>query len=105
MLLHIALIERALSGVDKAAFDGDFVLQAAVVRFLGVIGEAASRVPEDWRALAPDVPWRQIVNMRNALVHGYAEVDLDIVWATVTLRLSKLKDDLGRLRGCIPSED
>ena len=57
----------------------------------------AKEVPEDVRALATDVPWRQIIGMRDKLIHRYFGVDAAIVWATVTLDMPKLIDELKRL--------
>lgn len=57
------------------------MLALAVVRLLEIIGEAASRVPVEERARRPNVPWAAIVGLRNRLIHGYDDVDHDIVWA------------------------
>ena len=55
-----------------------------MVRAVEVLGEAASRVSEETRLLASGVPWSAIVRMRNWLIHGYFNMDTDIVWVTVT---------------------
>jgi len=73
-----AAIERHL-GRDKAAFERDELLQSWFLRHLQIIGEAARSLPEDVRALAPDIPWPKIIGMRNVLVHGYFDIDTDIV--------------------------
>ena len=49
------------------------------------MGEAAKALPEQVCALAPDVPWRKIIGMRNVLVHGYFEIDIHIVWDAAML--------------------
>jgi len=49
------------------------------LRHLQIIGEAARALPENVRALAPDIPWAKIIGMRNVLVDGYFEIDTDIV--------------------------
>ena len=54
-------------------------LKLALVRLLEIIGEAASRVPKEERALYPTLPWVQLVGLRNRLIHGYDTVDLDIL--------------------------
>jgi hypothetical protein len=54
-------------------------------------------IPEKIRALAPDIPWRQIAGMRNVLVHGYFEVDTDLVWDAATRDVPKLKPAIERL--------
>jgi len=52
---------------------------------------AASRLPEEIRNLAPDIPWHKIIGMRNILVHGYFAIDLDVVWDAVQRDVPLLK--------------
>jgi uncharacterized protein with HEPN domain len=75
-------------------FESDRLLQAAAQRFLEVIGEAASRVSDQTRNLLPGVPWREIIGMRNRLIHGYSSVDNDIVWETIKGDLPTIVDAL-----------
>ncbi len=83
MLEAIAAIERYV-GRGKAAFEEDELLQGWFVRHLQIIGEAARALPQDVRDRAPDIPWSKIIGMRNVLVHGYFEIDTEIVWDAVT---------------------
>ena len=62
-----------------------------------MIGEAASKVSAPTRARAPELPWNEIVGMRNRLVHGYASVDLDIVWDVVSGDLAEVIAALEKL--------
>lgn len=73
------------------------MLQTWFVRHLQIIGEAARATPEEIRALAPEIPWLQIAGMRNILVHGYFEVDTDLVWDAATRDLPALKPAIERL--------
>ncbi len=66
------------------------MLALALVRLLEIIGEAASRVPNDERAGYPGIPWAELVALRNRLIHAYNRVDLDIVWQIATLDLPGL---------------
>jgi uncharacterized protein with HEPN domain len=66
------------------------VLSLALVRLLEITGEAANRIPKEEQALHPQIPWPQIVSLRNRLIHGYDAVDLDIVWQIVTQDLPTL---------------
>jgi len=68
---------------------------AAVERMLEVMGEAASKVSAGSREELSDLPWREMIGMRNRLIHGYASVDHHIVWNVITLDLPAL---LHRLR-------
>ncbi len=96
MLQAIAAIERHLHR-GKAAFDRDELMQGWFVRNLQIIGEAARALPEDVRALAPEIEWRKIIGMRNVLVHGYFEIDTEIVWEAASRDAPALKPDLERL--------
>ena len=57
--------------------------QNAVVKALEVIGEAAGRISVETRQAHPEIPWAEIIGMRNRLVHGYFEIDVAQVWDTV----------------------
>lgn len=60
--------------------DSDRLLSLALVRLLEIVGEAASRVSTTARHEFPDIPWSQIVSLRNRLIHGYDAVDMDVLW-------------------------
>ena len=76
----------------KAEFDGDKMIRVWCLHHIVVIGEAASRVSESLRDRYPTVPWRRIVAMRNAVVHGYFHVDWDQVWTVVESDLTPLRN-------------
>jgi uncharacterized protein with HEPN domain len=77
-------------GKTRAALDADRPLNLSLVRLLEIVGEAASRVPARERAKYPGIPWAQIVGLRNRLIHGYDNVDFDILWHIVTQDLPPL---------------
>ena len=79
-------------------FQNDEMVQAAVVRCVEVIGEAARLVSEDTRKRSPEIPWPLITGMRNVLAHEYGTVDLDEVYDVV---VEQLPDLLGHLRALI----
>ncbi len=81
----------------EAAFVGDEVLFTAVVHWIQTIGEAANGVSEAVRDQYPEVPWRQIVDMRNLLAHGYRYVDPSIVWQVVVGDLPELERQIRRV--------
>lgn len=70
-------------GRTRADLDDDRMLNLALVRLLEIVGEAASRLPEEERARFPTVPWSQIVGLRNRLIHGYEVVDFDVLWKII----------------------
>ena len=87
------LIEHV--GRDRDRFEADPVVQAAAQRWLEIIGEAAARLTEEFKAEHPDVAWRDLVGMRNILAHGYFHVDRDVMWTAVTRDVPKLRSALG----------
>lgn len=83
-------------GRKRADLDRDRQFNLALVRLIEIVGEAASRVPEPERARMGEVPWPQIVSLRNRLIHGYDEVDFDILWQIVTHDLPRLIEALDK---------
>jgi uncharacterized protein with HEPN domain len=67
------------------------MLTLSLVRLLEIVGEAAD-VSEGFRKEHPDIPWRSMVGIRNRLIHGYFDVDLDIVWDTARKDLPPIAD-------------
>jgi len=87
----------ALEDRSRENLGADAVLAGALERFVEVVGEAAGRLSETTRHMAPEIPWYEMIAMRNRLVHGYFAVDLDILWTVVTDDLPELIDALERL--------
>lgn len=96
ILEAIAAIERHLHR-GKDAFQQDELLQGWFVRNLQIIGEAARGLPEDVKALAPEIQWTKIIGMRNVLVHGYFDIDADIVWEAASKDALALKSPIEQL--------
>jgi uncharacterized protein with HEPN domain len=97
----IEAVETALgfaAGRTRSHLDTDRMLLFALVRALTIVGEAAARLSDEARAAAPDVPWRQIVAMRNRLIHAYFDVDRDIVWTAIRNELPDLLERLKAVR-------
>ena len=61
----------------------DRMLNLALVRLMEVVGEAATRIPEEFRSRHPQVPWRDVADLRNRLLHGYDTVNFDILWTII----------------------
>jgi len=91
-------VERFTAGRARADLETDEMLQFAVVHAVELIGEAANKVSADTRAEASSIPWGDIVGMRNRLIHGYFDIDLDILWKTVRDEIPPL---LGKLRALV----
>lgn len=73
------------------------LIQSHYIRFLSVIGEAANRTSSQLRKDYPSVPWRDLVGMRNILVHDYEDIDLEEVWRTVSTDLPELRAAVQRI--------
>jgi uncharacterized protein with HEPN domain len=68
------------------------------VRNLGIIGEAANRLPENFRAQLSEIEWRQIIGLRNRIVHDYFNIGVEIVWEILQKDLPNFKSRLSLLR-------
>lgn len=102
-LLDILLAARDAqefsSGLTKEAFATSKLHQAAIVRALEVVGEAAGKVSREFREAHPEIPWKRIVGLRNRLIHDYTHVDLDRVWEVVTVHVPDL---IARIEPLVP---
>lgn len=70
----------------------------AVLRNFEVIGEAAKNVPDDIREEYDDVPWSEMAGMRDKLIHGYATVELQIIWTTIQEEVPALGAQISSVR-------
>jgi uncharacterized protein with HEPN domain len=101
-ILHaIGEIER-YAAKGRSAFDADELVRTWIVHHVEIIGDASRGVAPQVRDLAPDVPWPAIVAMRNILVHGYFEIDADVVWEVVTRDLPALRRGVEALLRRLP---
>ena len=83
MLDYALEARQMLKGKTRADLDSDRLLYLALVRVMEVIGEAAARVPQSDRDKYKDIVWAGIVGLRNRLIHGYDEINLDLIWQIV----------------------
>jgi uncharacterized protein with HEPN domain len=95
ILTSLELIPGFLEGYDKARFVEDVKTQFAVIRAMGIMGDAVKKLPDEYLARHPDIPWREMAKTRDVLIHDYYKVDLDILWDVITDKLPPL---VGRLR-------
>jgi len=90
MVSHASEAVELLGDKTDVDLANDRVLSLALVRLLEVVGEAANRIPRDVRAQYPQLPWSQMISLRNRVNHGYDSVDLEIVWAIIAHDLPPL---------------
>ncbi len=96
----IADAQSFTAGMAQADFVQDKRTQQAVVMSLIVLGEAATKVMDQYAAFAEQhqqIPWRSMRGMRNRIAHGYFDINLDVVWETVQTALPALKSQLDAL--------
>ena len=89
-----------VEGLSKLEFLADKRTQQAVILSLIVIGEAATKIMDQYAEFAdqhPAVPWRSMRGMRNRIAHGYFDINLDVVWDTVQTALPELLERLREL--------
>ena len=90
ILNSIDKIQRYVSGVDFEAFENDEEIMDAVVHNLTVIGEAANRIPAEITSSHPEIPWRQMIDLRNLSVHAYWNLRPAVIWETIQNNLPPL---------------
>lgn len=90
-------IESYLQNFDYAKFQNDTKTIDAVVRNVEVIGEAANNLTRDFRSNNLQVEWRKIIATRNRIIHGYASVDLEIIWNITQSDLGSLRVEIEKI--------
>lgn len=100
----VCLIEEFVKDADEEQFLHDLKTQAAVIRQFEIIGEATKNLSEQIKLKSPEIPWREIQDTRNRLIHAYFEVSLKILWDTIKNDLSPFKKQVENLLK-IPEEN
>jgi uncharacterized protein with HEPN domain len=90
-------IQRFVEGTPRRDFFDDELRQSAVLQKLIVIGEAAARLPAEFRKRHPEIEWADIVGFRNIAVHEYFAVSWAIVWITATQDVPDLRGKVANI--------
>lgn len=90
MLKAARSIRKFMGGIEYAAFLKDEMRSLAVERAFEVIGEAARSLSEEFRGSHPEVPWRQIIGLRNAIAHEYGDIDYESLYQVAIARIPGL---------------
>lgn len=98
ILDSIFLIQEYTRGISEEEFKVDKKLQDAVIRRFQVIGEAASKIPRTIREVNSSIPWDNLQNLRNSIIHTYFEASLRRVWRIVQEDLENIKLNLEKIK-------
>jgi uncharacterized protein with HEPN domain len=90
MLSHAREAVEMCRGRARADLDTDRMLNLALVRLIEIIGEAANHVSDEGQRRFPRIPWPQVIGTRNRLIHGYRDIDFNILWDTIQVDLPDL---------------
>lgn len=105
-LLDILIAARKalkfVDGIDQTEFEKNELVQNAVMRPLEIIGEASAKISKEFRKSHPEIPWREMVGLRNRLVHEYFRINFGVVWDTIHNDLPKL---IRIIEPLVPKED
>jgi len=101
----IGKINTYIEGLDQEEFEEDEMRVDAVIRNLEIIGEAANRLPENFKAQYAQVPWRSIIGLRHRIIHEYFGVDISIIWAISQNDLPDFQRALKAIRDQLEKDD
>jgi uncharacterized protein with HEPN domain len=99
MLDHAREAAILSKGKSSEELEEDRVLGLAIVRLMEIVGEAANRVPKEEQSRLSEIPWTQIISLRNRLIHGYDAIDYEILWRILNCDLPELVLSLEKLLG------
>jgi uncharacterized protein with HEPN domain len=101
MLTHAREAVELLGKSTRKELQENRMMQLALTRLVEIVGEAANRISPETKQRTPELPWPEIVGMRNRLIHGYDMIDLDLLYDTIKTDLPPL---LKTLKGIIQEE-
>ncbi len=91
ILESVGKIKDYTAGYTRQRFAEDSKTVDAVIRNLMVIGEAAKHVPQEVRARHPEAHWREMIGLRNIVIHEYFGINLDVIWNVIKTDLPALE--------------
>ncbi|NYT13987.1 MAG: DUF86 domain-containing protein [Candidatus Methanofastidiosa archaeon] len=79
---------------SREDLDLDRKLTLSLIHLLEIFGEAANGISSEFQSKYSNIPWKFIIGMRNRLIHGYYDIDLDVIWSTVTEDIPPLEEKI-----------
>jgi len=101
MLDHARTAVELASGKNRSSLDTEPMLRYALLHLVSILGKAATRVSAAGRSKYGQIVWRDMVGMRNMLIHGYDIVDLEVLWKTIEADIPAL---IKRIESILESE-
>lgn len=98
ILESMDIIDKYIKGVSIELFKNDIGVQDKVIRRLMIIGEASTRLTKEFKNQFPDIPWRQIIGLRNIIIHEYSSVSLKQIWQIITKDLPSTKPKIEEIK-------
>jgi len=92
----IKRIQSYQRGSDKKKFVDDLMRQDAIMRQIEIIGEAARNVSAEFQEHHQEIPWAQMIGMRNKIAHDYTDIDIPEIWKTAKNDIPQLKQVISR---------
>jgi uncharacterized protein with HEPN domain len=99
ILDSIKSIVKYLEGISFETYMKDELIQDGVIRRLEIIGEASRNTSQDFREQYSEIPWSQIISLRNRIVHAYFNINLNTIWTIVQDELPILKQNVENILG------
>jgi len=90
-------VSRYIEGLDQSETMQNELIVDAILRNLMVIGEAAKKLPDEWKLRFGDIEWRKIAGLRDVIAHEYFQLDEEILWDVVSNKLPELKRVVSRI--------
>lgn len=102
LIIHILncieSLEKYSKGLEKEEFLENEEKQDAIIRKIEIIGEAVSNLEHKFKEDYPDIPWQDIADMRNKLIHEYFSVDLELIWEVLQKDLVIFKNNILKIK-------
>lgn len=93
----IEKIEKFIKDISKTDFEKDEMRQGAIIREIEIIGEAVRNLPKDFINKYSSIPWKQIIGMRDKLIHHYFGVDFNLIWKVIKEDIPILKKEINEI--------
>ena len=90
-------VSRYIEGLDQSEVMQNELIVDAILRNLMVIGEAAKKLPNEWKQRYGDIEWRKIAGLRDVIAHEYFQLDEEILWDVVSNKLPELENVVSRM--------